>query len=609
MTFLWTLIAMATPVSAAQPHIKAVLVAETASPAPGQNVTLAIRMTPEPGWHGYWLNPGDAGLPMEVNWALPQGLAAEPLRYPVPKTLLVSGLMNHVFKGEYALLSRVTIPKSLAAGASLPFRAKANWLACTDKICVPEEGDLALDLVVGDGAVSAENQKQFDIWRAVLPRPLGSAASFATDTGKVRIAIPYPASRPTGTPWFFAETDRAVAYAAPQETTRTGDTLIIETKAGDIPPGSVLKGVLALEDGTGFAIEAKRGTVPAVGKLWASIAIALSGAILGGLLLNIMPCVFPIISLKALSLARAGGDERAARRDALAYSVGVILTCVALGGLLLGLRATGVAVGWAFQLQNPWVIALLLLLCIAITANLLGLFHLRAFGGGEALAGKGGTAGAFWTGVLAAFVATPCTGPFMAAALGAALVLPTAAALAIFAGLGTGMAIPFLLIGFVPSLRQRLPKPGQWMRTFQRFLAIPMALTALALGWLLWRQIGPPVAAVSQYNVVPFSSAKLDALTAANKPVFLYFTADWCITCKVNEAAAIDRAEVQSAFHKAGVTIMVGDWTNGDAAITRFLESRGRSGVPLYLWYPVGAKEPQELPQVLTPGTLTGLLS
>lgn len=600
---------MATPVAAAQTHIRAVLVAETASPAPGQRVTLAIRMTPEPGWHGYWLNPGDAGLPMEINWALPKGMAAEQLRYPVPKTLLVSGLMNHVFKGEYALLTRLTVPTTASAGSTLPVRAKANWLACTDKICVPEEGDLTLDLIVGDGTVSAENQKQFDVWRAALPRPLGSAASFATDAGNLRIAIPYPASRPAGTPWFFAETDRAVAYAAPQQVNSTGDMLIIETKAGDTPPGAALKGVLSLGDGTGFAIEAKPGMVPAKGSLWASIAIALGGAILGGLLLNIMPCVFPIISLKAMSLARAGGNECTAQQDALAYSVGVILTCLALGGLLLGLRATGVAVGWAFQLQNPWVIALLLLLCIAITANLLGLFHLRAFGGGEALAGKGGTAGAFWTGVLAAFVATPCTGPFMAAALGAALVLPTAAALAIFAGLGIGMAIPFLLIGFVPSLRQRLPKPGQWMRTFQRFLAIPMALTALALAWLLWRQISPPVVAATQHNAVPFSAAKLDALTASNKPVFLYFTADWCITCKVNEAAAIDRAEVQTAFRKAGVTIMVGDWTNGDAAITRFLESRGRSGVPLYLWYPAGAKEPQELPQVLTPGTLTGLLS
>jgi thiol:disulfide interchange protein len=336
-------------------------------------------------------------------------------------------------------------------------------------------------------------------------------------------------------------------------------------------------------------------------------------------------------------------------------------TCLALGGALLALRAGGVQVGWAFQLQDPRVILFLTLLATAITLNLVGLFHLRSFGGGEALAGKGGAAGSFWTGVLAAFVATPCTGPFMAAALGAALVLPVPAALAIFAGLGLGLALPFLGLGFIPALRRMMPKPGAWMATFQRILAIPMALTVAALLWLLWRQTGltglkigsagallvtllgwlagrrqplglsllPAFGALAVVAAVampflftlapthssvaagtePFSETRLVALRQANKPVFLYFTADWCLTCKVNEKAAIDRAETRAAFKKAGVTVMVGDWTNGDPAITRFLEARGRSGVPLYLWYPKGGGEPTELPQVLTPGTLTALVS
>ncbi len=372
-----------------------------------------------------------------------------------------------------------------------------------------------------------------------------------------------------------------------------------------------------------------------------------------------MPCVFPILGLKAMKLARAGGDEHVVRREALAYSLGIILTCLALGGVLLGLRAAGAAVGWAFQLQDPRIILLLLLLVTAITLNLAGLFELSAFGGGDRLADKGGASGAFWTGALVAFVATPCTGPFMGAAMGAALVLPLGAALAIFAGLGLGLALPFLALAYIPPLRTRLPRPGAWMGRLQKILAIPMALTALGLLWLLGQQRGvtaivlgvgaalilgaglwwlgrrqrhgrrgglamicaalilfagaaillpahAPAAAASAHGV-PFDEARLASLRAAKKPVFLYFTADWCLTCKANEAAAIDREETRAAFKRAGVTVMVGDWTNADPAITRFLEGQGRSGVPLYLWYAPG-REAQTLPQLLTPATLTALV-
>jgi thiol:disulfide interchange protein len=401
--------------------------------------------------------------------------------------------------------------------------------------------------------------------------------------------------------------------------------------------------------------------VDAASAVPAGLLVSLFGALVGGLILNVMPCVFPIISLKALSIARTGsGNERAIKKEALAYSAGTILTCLGLGGLLLALRAGGVAVGWAFQLQDPRVILVLLLLCTAIALNMLGVFHLRSFGGGERLAGQGGTAGAFWTGALAAFVATPCTGPFMAAALGAALVLPTASALAIFAGLGIGLALPFLLLGFVPAFRTRMPKPGPWMETFQRWMALPMVLTALALGWLLWRQtgttglalgmgaatvlglglvitrqsrqpnlgrlvmgaillsaiaaiiglprVGEQGAAEMRTGTEAFSSERLAALRTEKRPVFLYFTADWCVTCKVNEKAAIERDEVSKAFKAANVTVMVGDWTSGDAAITRFLESQGRSGVPLYMMYRPGSAKPEILPQVLTPQMLVNLV-
>lgn len=659
MTLVAALLCWSAP-ALAQTHITARLAAESLAPKPGSTVMLAIDMQPEAGWHGYWKNPGDAGVGITLDWQLPKGATLGPMRWPVPEKLMVAGLMNHVFNGDHALLLPLTLPKDMPQGTKVPLRAKAQWLACTDKICVPERGELGLDLVAGDGAIHTAERVQFDTWRAALAMPLGSPTYFARDGDRVRIGVPLPAAMPLTDAWFFAETEKALVYAAPQKIGRVDNFVIIETKAAPDFDAQTLRGVIATSKGRGFEIEARPGAVSSIAEsgLGLTILLALGGALLGGLLLNIMPCVFPVISLKAMSLARAGGDARAAKAEALAYAAGVILTCLALGGALLALRATGAAIGWAFQLQDPRIIFLLLLLVTAIALNLAHVFHLRGFGGGEALAGKDGAAGAFWTGVLAAFVATPCTGPFMAAALGAALVLPTPAALAIFAGLGLGLALPFLLIGFIPAVRSRLPKPGPWMARFQSMLSVPMFLTAAALAWLLWRQTGvaglgvglgatsvlaivlfwigrqqsngrsavmpsaalvvaslaallllPPAAPPANRTVAgePFSEARLVALRAEGKPVFLYFTADWCLTCKVNEQAAIDREEVRQAFAKAGIVTMVGDWTNADPAIGRFLEANGRSGVPYYVFYPKGGGTPQDLPQVLTPATLTAL--
>lgn len=646
-------------------HIKARLVAQSEQPLAGGVATLAIVFTPDPGWHGYWKNPGDAGLGARFEWTLPAGASVgEPL-YPVPQRLVIAGLMNHVYEREYALIVQVKLPRGLAPGTPLPIRARGDWLACTDEICVPEGGQLAIDLRVGDGSVRPDVQTMFNTWWARLPRPLDQPATFQRAGDRLRIAVPFPADARVADPWFYAATENALAYAEPQRVTRRGDLLIIETKAAGAP--AALEGVLAIGPDLGLAVSARPGAVPGGGTpvsdaaapamTGLAILAALAGALLGGLILNVMPCVFPIISLKAIGLARSGGDEGEAKREALAYTAGVVATCMALGGLLLGLRAAGQTVGWAFQLQNPVILFLLLLVAVAITLNLLGRFSLPGFGRGQALADQGGMAGAFWTGALAAFVATPCTGPFMAAALGAALILPVPAALAIFAGLGLGMALPFLAIGFVPALRRRIPRPGPWMDRFRRIMAIPMALTALALFWLLWRQTGGaglaiavvaaialvvlllfagarpalpaavPLAAAALlatvgalalpparlpqlasgvHDAIAFDIARLERIRADGRPVFLYFTADWCVSCKVNEKAAIDRAEVAEAFEKAGVAVMIGDWTRGDPVITRFLEAKGRSGVPLYLWYPPRG-EPRELPQVLTPGMLVAL--
>ncbi|HEX7875039.1 MAG TPA: protein-disulfide reductase DsbD domain-containing protein [Sphingobium sp.] len=642
------------------PHIAARLEAESATPARGRTISIAFAMAPEQGWHGYWENPGDAGLGMSVKWVLPKGVSIGALRYPVPETLVISGLMNHVYEGPYALLAALTVAPDVPVGARLPIRGRAEWLACTDKVCVPESADVTLDLTVGEGAVAPAVRAQFDAWRSRLPRPLGSAATYALADGRLRIAVPFPAGATASDIHLFPLQDGLARYAAPQSVTRQGDRLLIETEAGQGFKGGEVRAVLRTGDHVGFLLTARPGDVPAVrsGMVQATL-IALGGAILGGLLLNIMPCVFPILGLKALKLARAGGDERTVRREALAYAAGVVLTCLALGGLLLAIRAAGTAVGWAFQLQDPRVILLLLLLVTAVAFNLAGLFDLSAFGGGDRLAHKAGMAGAFWTGALVAFVATPCTGPFMGAAMGAALVLPLPASLALFAGLGLGLALPFLLLAYVPALRTRLPRPGPWMETFQKILSVPMFLTALGLVWLLGQQRGvaamtiglgaalllalllwwlgvrqhrgrrgglivllgaplllaagasllpahAPAVTKAESGAIPFDEARLASLRAANKPVFLYFTADWCLTCKANEAAAIDRAETREAFNKAGVTVMIGDWTNADPGITRFLEAQGRSGVPLYLWYAPG-RDAQVLPQLLTAATLTAL--
>lgn len=656
--------------------ILAGLVPESATAVPGGTVTLALTMKPSEGWHGYWKNPGDSGIETQIAWDLPAGLTAGPIRYPVPARLIVSGLMNYVYKGDYAQLIELRVPADVAPGTELPIRARVDYLACTDKICVPETANVAVDLKAGPASAEQPNRAMFDRFRQALPKPLGAEARFEVKDNRFRLAIPFPAGLALDAPYFYPLTDGALAYSAPQSFSRSGDTLIVETDAASAG-GAVgaVEGVLRLGEGNGVSLRAAPGAVPAAGPPLASeaerpavgapaILAALLGAILGGLLLNVMPCVFPILSLKALSLAKAGGgeDEGAARREALAYTAGAVLICLALGAALLGLRAGGAAAGWAFQLQDPRVILALLLLITAVALNLAGLFELPAVTAGGRLAERRGLGGAFWTGALAAFVATPCTGPFMGAALGAALVLPTAVALAIFAGLGLGLALPFLLLGFVPALRRRLPRSGPWMGRFRRLMSVPMFLTALALAWILGRQAGvdgmalglaaamilalalwwvgrrhgrarawlplapaalaalvagslvsatPPGPATASAGILksePFSEARLAALRQEGRSVFVYFTADWCVTCKVNEKGALDRTPVAKAFEDRNVAVLVGDWTRGDSDIGRFLASHGRSGVPLYLYYAPG-KPVEILPQVLTPSRLVSMVS
>lgn len=668
------------------PNISAAFEVESEAPKPGETVTVALTMSPAPTWHGYWINPGDAGIPATLDWTLPAGVSVGELQYPVPDTLIIGGIMNFIYEEDYALLLPLTLDKSIAPGTVLPLSVKAEWLACTDEICVPEQDELSFTITAGAGAVSDEARARFDGWRSRLPAPLGSEASYAVSGETIRVSIPFPADSAAEEPYFFPLTDGVIDYSAPQKAMRNGDTLVIETAArstGGVPLEGVLRigahqglsltaqdageaafgalgeGATAMDDGSGSALAAGGTT---------TFFLAFGGAIIGGLLLNIFPCVFPILSLKAISLAKAGGDEGEARSHAVAYTAGIVLFCLALGGAMLALRAFGAEIGWGFQLQDPRIIFVLLILFTAIAFNLAGLFEVGNITIGNDLAAKGGSKGAFWTGALAALVATPCSAPFMATAMGAAIVLPPLAGLLIFVGLGLGLALPFLLLGFVPPLRKMLPRPGPWMDSFRRIMSVPMFFSVLALAWLLGQQTGnsgliiglaaaltfalflwwvgrrqqqgaerswlpaaPALAtAAAAMLVLPvaaggvaeasaesssetlastaFSETKLASLRAEGRPVFAYFTADWCITCKANEAAAVQREATANAFANANVAVLKGDWTRRDAEITRYLEEHGRSGVPLYVYYAPGG-EAKILPQVLTVDTLTSLVS
>lgn len=641
-------------------NIAAELVAEGPA-APGRTVDLALHFRPAKGWHGYWVNPGDAGYGMSLKWDLPDGWEAGQPLYPVPQTLVIGGLMNHVYEGDYAVIVPLTVPADAMRGNML-LRVEAEWLACTDKICVPERATLALQLVVGEARA---RDSRFDGWRSALPPLLDRAAQFELTKKQLRIAVPLPASLAVDDPHVFIETDQLVDYAAPQRFSREGDVLVAELVRKGPAVSSRITGILRLGAHDGISFAAEPGAVPAgfpllhpegggAGSLW----LLVLGALAGGLLLNIMPCVFPILSLKAISLARAGESETQARREGLAYTAGAILACLGLGAVLLALRAAGEQVGWAFQLQEPGVVVALLALATVIAANLAGVFELPAL----SITRPGHPSGAFATGLLAAFVATPCTGPFMAAAMGAALLLPVSEALLLFGILGLGLALPFLLLGFIPPLRRILPRPGAWMERFRHLMALPMVLTALALLWLTYRLGGSGFALVAAVAVAgllialwaagqrqrqgkpafrslvvvaapfvifaalalppsftpqqgtesgiiearPFSAATLTEARAAGHPVFVWFTADWCLTCKVNEGVAIERAATKAAFERAGIIAIRGDWTRRDPEITRYLTSKGAAGVPLYVWIDASGRE-QVLPQILTPDSLVVL--
>jgi thiol:disulfide interchange protein DsbD len=661
------------------PHSDAALVADVASVAPGDAFDLALRLDVEPGWHTYWTNPGDSGSPVTVDWRLPPAVVAGPLRFPAPTFYEWSGLISFVHEEAAHFLTRVSVPDDFD-GDALRVEGTAEWLVCAD-VCLPAEQEVSLTIPVG----RTERTGALDAARAALPvQAEGWTAAAAPEEGGYALTLDPPAEwggSLDGARFFPAERG-VLDHAAEQAFTREGDVWVVGLAASRYADGPAdrVHGVLVAPEGGTFAggaraveVDALVGGPPVASasgplSLWTALLLALGG----GALLNLMPCVFPILSIKILGFVNGRDDAPATlRRHGLLFGAGVVLSFLALAAALLALRAAGAGLGWGFQLQSPPVVAALAVVMTAVALNLFGVFEV---GGGLAAAGarldRGeGPGGAFLSGVLATVVATPCTAPLMGPALGYAVVQPAGVALAVFAALGVGMALPYVVLSFRPGWLQKLPRPGPWMVTLRQALAFPLLATAAWLVWVFGQQTGssgtlflllalvlvglaawawgraePRTSATSRRlawavalaSVVgavalvasasgaapavadaqaatadgwePYSAGAVEAYRAEGRPVFIDFTAAWCLTCQVNKKTALSTEAVQSAFAARDVAAVRADWTNRDPEITAALDRFGRAGVPLYVFYPAGGADPVVLPEVLSAQTVLDAL-
>ncbi|ESQ77429.1 protein-disulfide reductase DsbD [Asticcacaulis sp. AC402] len=657
-------------------HIEAKLIAVSPSVPQGGEVMLALDYKTAPGWHTYWINAGDTGLPPKFTWSLPDGVTIGAPRFPVPKAIPTFDLMSYGYEDRTVLLLPLQNASKLGTGEALPLKARVDFLVC-EKICIPESLEVSLRLTIGAISPGADAKTIAKAEKA-LPKLAPFFGTIAVSNGVAELGF---AARDLPSPqnaYFFIAQEKVLSAPAPQTVDTGPGGFTIRTKAaGGLPDGD-LNGVLKFKDGTAYEVKLTRAPLaPGVHGLGSTvgasadtslggIVLAALGALLGGMILNLMPCVFPVLSMKLLALSRAGHDEAKARGEALAYGGGVILSFLALAAVIVLARAFGAQVGWGFQLQSPYVTAALAVVMLLVALNMSGLVSfgatLQRFGGGVQLDQKRPILSAFLTGVLAVVVAAPCTAPFMGPAIGVGLTQGGLTAVAIFLALGLGFALPFVALTFliisVPAVARILPKPGAWMTWLQRGLSLLMYGAALWLIWVFAQQvtglgltvlllavvligaglavkqlpapvrIGMVVTAVvaaafsatlglppaSKSGVatatdhVAFDMNRLTQLRAEGTPVLVDMTAAWCVTCKVNEMRVLYTPEVADAFKATGTTYMVGDWTNQDAEISRYLSLFGRSGVPLYVYYGPNKAEPKVLPQMLDKGDIVKLL-
>jgi len=663
-------------------HVSVSLVAETRSIVPGHSFHLALRQQIEAGWHTYWLNPGDAGLPTTIDWTLPRAFKAGPILWPQPKRIAYGPVVDYGYENEVLLPVDIDVPSTVAPGTNVVIAAHASWLVCSDT-CIPEDADLSISVpVAAESEADPDGAERLASVRARLPLRNPFPTTTSVNAENITLHIAMGDARKLRDVMFFPGDRDVIDNGAPQTPVAgpEGLTLMLR-RDGTKPPPTALNGLLTFRDSaapsdTGpqaITISSPIEHVSAnssgqLGLVWALIL-----AFAGGVLLNLMPCVLPVLSIKAFSLAQhAQSAAREVRVQGIAYAAGVLASFAMIAALLLGMRAAGTEIGWGFQLQSPLFVALMIYVLFAVGLNLSGVFSFGeriASAAGE-LSSRAGYSGSFLTGALATLVATPCTAPFMAAALGYAIAQPWYRSLAIFEAVGFGMALPYLGIAFSPGLRRFLPKPGSWMIGLKQFLAFPIYGTAVWLTFVLaressglavtlilsglvliafaawlyeglrhsetrWRRWGlaasalsligavalVPLAGTNQtlhaaasennagVNWLPFSTNKVDELQAQGTSIFVDFTADWCITCKINERIALESPAVIEAFAKNEVAALRADWTRQDPTITRMLEANGRAGVPLYLFYPKPGPRgerpaPVILPQILTAATI-----
>lgn len=672
---LFSALILALPAKAQDKNVSITLIADKAQVEGGDTITIGIQETIKPKWHVYWVNPGDSGEPTKVSWSGLSGLDVQDIQWPVPHKLPLGPLTNYGYEGEVTLLQDITLPRTLPDGP-ITLTADITLLVC-EEICIPEIHQAQITLNDGGSSHPVEIAEA----RNALPLPVSWEAEYYTEDGNIHFKI-----NTENTASFekidsielFPYEGGLIANAAKPEAYFVEGGLMIEQPKGELKASDIpeTKAVIAYldKDGNRKAIEVDANYNKAAEAMAIAAASpqdnnkeigligALVSALIGGLILNLMPCVFPVLSLKALSLVNSKNhDEREAKMHGVAYTVGVIASFLVIAGILIALKSGGAQIGWGFQLQNPIVVAVLAYLLFLVGLNLAGFFEVsagRLANVGSSLANKNGISGSFFTGILATAVATPCTAPFMAAALGYTLTQPAPVALLVFATLGFGLALPFLLLTFIPALRTALPRPGAWMETFKQFLAFPMfgfaawlisvlshqadslsvmltllGLVALSFAIWAWQKKARAVAIIGLLlalaplttikatttpemvmstmtegqNWIAFSDAAFTEALQNPAPVFVNMTAAWCITCKVNERVALSPAATKMLFKERGVQYLKGDWTNRDPEISKFLERYGRNGVPLYVYYgPVNAAtaqrpEPVILPQILTP--------
>jgi thiol:disulfide interchange protein DsbD len=674
--------ALAASSSADAPHLHVQLVFRKAELYPGSGDHGGLYFKLEPGWHVYWKNPGDSGEPPHIHWTLPEGVTAGPLQFTAPKRLPLGPLMDFGYEDEVLFPFRLELAKSVKPGTAV-LHAAVDWLVCRE-VCIPGKAELEVTqkILAIAPAVQPDDGTGVEIWKrlaVLLPDELPSndRAVFQPTKDGFRLAVE-TGQRETQAA-FFPEDQEILDNPAPQVLTPTvkGFELDLKKDANLAANPAQLKGVLELSGGRAYEIAAVPGTVAASAPAlsWAAILRASGLAFLGGLLLNLMPCVFPVLFLKGLALVNSGNEERhKLRAHGAVYTAGILVSFWALVALLLGLRAAGATLGWGFQFQSPVFLALMAGLLFFLGLSLAGQFEigLTLTSAGGSLAAKQGYTGSFFTGVLAVVVATPCTAPFMGAAVGYALAQSAAVTFAVFTALALGLAAPYVALTLQPAWTRLLPRPGAWMEVLRQAVSVPIFATVIWLAWVLAQAYGAGILAallasflllaiagwflgrwpakrwattvaalillgavslavfgqkmVGESGVAaesagtakqaahaggswePWSAEAVSRYQAQGRPVFVDFTASWCLSCQVNERVALSQPTVQQAFQSTNVALLKADWTQHDDAITQALTALGRSGVPAYALYVPGQTEPQMLPEVLTPGIVTDAL-